>query len=433
MNELIPRLLLEEIKKWIDRREIIAIKGPRQAGKTTLLKLIQGYLINEKKVNPENIIYLTFEDRDILEKFSQAPKEYLNSFISHLEGEKFYFFIDEFHYLKNGGQILKLLYDLYENVKFIITGSSSLELISETARFLVGRLFSFYLFQFNFQEYLTSKSTQLANVYKERKEMVTNFITSGKDFKFERDIFVKDFLKLFQDYSIYGGYPEVVKAKDIEGKQIILKNIFDTYISKDIVELLKIIDYSKLRRLLIILGSQIGSVINYNNLALDTSSYYKEIRRYLSMLEETFIINLIKPFFRNKITELKKNPKVYFIDTGLRNYILKNFNPFDIRVDHGNLVENAVFTQLKIAFPDISINYWRTLAKAEVDFILNIGDRIIPIEVKFTSFKSPKVSRAFKNFIEEYKPQKALILTKDFWASFKIGKTMVKFIPAFYI
>lgn len=151
MNKYLPRLLFDEIIKWLKRKEIIAIKGPRQSGKTTLLLMIQDYLIEKERVNPKNVIFLTFEDREILEKFSKAPKDFVSSFIRGQKDERSYFLIDEFHYLEEGGQKLKLLYDIFPNIKFIITGSSSLEIAGKTAKFLVGRMFSFYLYQFSFE------------------------------------------------------------------------------------------------------------------------------------------------------------------------------------------------------------------------------------------------------------------------------------------
>lgn len=434
-NQYFSRILLEKLKKWMNRREIFAIKGPRQSGKTTLLKMLQEWLIKQKKVKPENINFITFEDKDILKKFSSDPKSYLKNFIGSKTNERFYFFIDEFHYLENGGQILKLLYDTFENVKFIITGSSSLELTGKTAKFLVGRVFSFYLWQINFEEFIKIKSTQLYNAYQEKTDLIEDFILKGKNFSLpKKDIFAEDIKKNFEQYAIWGGYPEIVKTDDEETKRVILKNIYDTYVSRDIIELLKITDYSKFKTLVAILSSQVGNLISYNNLTQDTQSYFKEIKQYLSILQETYIISLLKPFSANKISELKKNPKVYFIDLGLRNYILGNFQDLSFRPDLGQIIENAVFSQLKFNQEDLYlIKYWRTLGKAEVDFILEKKDEIIPIEVKYSSFKIPKISRGFRSFISEYKPKRAIILTKGFWGELKINSTLIKFIPVWYL
>lgn len=434
-NQYFSRILLEKLKKWMDRREIFAIKGPRQSGKTTLLKMLQKWLIEQKKVEPENINFITFEDKDILKKFSLDSKSYLKNFIGDKTDERFYFFIDEFHYLENGGQILKLLYDTFENVKFVITGSSSLELTGKTAKFLVGRVFSFYLWQINFEEFIKIKSAQLHNAYQEKTDLIEDFILKGKNFSLpKKDIFAEDIKKIFEQYAIWGGYPEIVKTDDEETKRIILKNIYDTYVSRDIIELLKITDYSKFKTLVAILSSQIGNLISYNNLTQDTQSYFKEIKQHLSILQETYIISLLKPFSTNKISELKKNPKAYFIDLGLRNYILGNFQDLSFRPDLGQIIENAVFSQLKFNQEDLYlIKYWRTMGKAEVDFILEKKGEIIPIEVKYSSFKIPKISRGFRSFISEYKPKRAVILTKGFWGELKINSTLIKFIPVWYL
>jgi len=431
-NQYFPRRLLTDLKKWIDRREIYAIKGPRQSGKTTLLKILQDYLVQERKVNPENIVFLTLEDREVLDKFSRSPKEFVRTLIMHKENERFYFLIDEFQYLVEGGQKLKLLYDLFKNIKFIITGSSSLELAGKTGKFLVGRMFSFYLYQLSFEEFIGLKSKQLDNVYQERIKLIRDFIAKGKNFQIEVDIFGDDFKKYFEEYALFGGYPEVAKTEDIETKRIILKNIYDTYITRDIIELLKITDITKFRIILGLLANQAGSLINYNNLATDSQAYFKQIKHYLSILEETFIISLLRPFFTNKATELKKNPKIYFIDTGFRNYILNNFNELFLRPDAGEIIENTVFTQLKINQLD-NLKYWRTLAKAEIDFIVEIGNEIIPIEVKYSYLKAAKVSRGFRNFLLQYCPKRALVLTKGFWGELKIESSLVKFIPVWHL
>jgi predicted AAA+ superfamily ATPase len=128
---------------------------------------------------------------------------------------------------------------------------------------------------------------------------------------------------------------------------------------------------------------------------------------------------------------LKKNPKVYFVDIGLRNYAINNFNELNLRGDIGQIVENICLFQLKVRYSDFPIKYWRTLAKAEVDFILELGNEIIPIEVKYSV--EPKISRSLRNFISEYKPKKVLVITKGFSGEEKINSSLVKFIPAWYL
>lgn len=324
------------------------------------------------------------------------------------------------------------MYDTFENAKFIVTGSSSLELSGAMAKFLVGRVFFFELFPFSFHEFLAARDSRLAKIYEERNRCIKDFLLKGKVF-IEKDIFLKEFAPLFNEYVTFGGYPAVIKAGNFETKRMILKNIYDTYISKDVIEFLKISDAFKYRCIARVLATLIGKLMNHNDLSSTCQSYHKELKRIISILSETYIIKLIQPFYRNPITELKKNPKVYFLDPGLRNYITDNFTPIEKRIDAGMLVENFVFLCLRNNFLDKTINYWRTIAKAEVDFILRPNDYFIPVEVKYQSFTRPKVSRSFRSFIKTYKPERALVVTKDFWGKDKIDDTVIMFVPIYYL
>jgi predicted AAA+ superfamily ATPase len=424
-TEIFPRDILTYLTKWLNRKEAYAIKGPRQSGKTTILKILQ------EKLKKENVTFLNFEDPDILEAFETNPKEYIKSYM--INHDKHYFLMDEYHYVKNSGKTLKLLYDTFENAKFIVTGSSSLELSDAMAKFLVGRVFFFELFQFSFHEFLTAKNPRLANIYKEKNNQIKHFIINNTLPSTKKDIFQKEFTPLLNEYLKFGGYPAVIKAEDKETKKTILKNIYDTYVSKDIIQFLKISNPTKYRCITRTLAALTGNLMNYNELSSNCQSYYKETKQTITTLSETYIIKLIQPFHRNPITELKKNPKVYFLDTGLRNHMISNFNPLTKRVDSGAIIENHVLLSLRNSFPDKTINYWRTIAKAEVDFILRLNNEIIPIEAKYRTFKKPKISRSLRSFIKTYKPQKALIITKSFWSHQKIENTTVTFAPAHYI
>ncbi|MBI5060970.1 MAG: ATP-binding protein, partial [Candidatus Aenigmarchaeota archaeon] len=322
----------------------------------------------------------------------------------------------------------------FPNAKFIISGSSSLELTDKLAKFLVGRMFSFNLYPFSFGEFLDAKDSRLSSMWKEKNKMVSGFVLEGKDFATHEDIFVKDILKLFGEYAVFGGYPEVIKAEDIETKRIVLKNIYETYLTKDIIELLKITDVMKFRNIVVALSSQHSGLLSFDSLASDCKSYYKEVRQFISILEETYVVRLLSPFHRNVGTELKKNPKSYFLDSGLRNYVIKNFNDLELREDKGGIAEGLAFSALADLVGDKGeIKYWRTLSKAEVDFVIKIGDEIIPIEAKYQNLTKPEISRSFRSFLSAYNPKRAVVLTKDFWDETEIGGAKIKFIPLCYL
>ncbi len=424
-KEYFPRDLMEDLKKWIDRREIYVIKGAPQAGKTAILKMLRQYLLKEKQVKPNHIIFLTFKDRDILDKFSSDPKVFIKSHINTKNTERFYFFLDEIHFLPDAGQKLKLLYDLFENVKFIITGSSSFD--------LNGRMFSFFLPQFSFAEFIRVKSKELESIYREREKKIKDFIISGKDYNLKKDTFVSDFQKLYEEYAVYGGYPEVIDSEDFKTKKTILKNIYEAYLSGEIIKLLRIKDTHEFRTIANFLASTIGGFIEYSSLSNESKTHFKKIKHYLSVLEKTYIISRVKPFYNNKTAELRKSQKVYFLDTGLRNSAIKNFNIIRFRPDAAELIKNTAFTQLRINYPDIPLKYWQTLGKAEVAFVLPKEKKAVPIDVSYTNMSEPKITRGFRNFLHSYKPPKALVLTRGFCGELKVDSSQIKFVPIWYI
>lgn len=427
------REITKNLKKWIDRREIYAIKGPRQCGKTTLLYILKDYLIREKEINEDKIILLNCEDFDILEKFNKDAKEFISSYIT--DSERHYFFLDEFQYVEDGGRKLKILYDTYKNAKFIITGSSSLELTEKTSKFLVGRVFEFNLYPFSFKEFLNVKDKRLARIHNDRNKKFKNLILNDKEINIETEIFTNEFKNLLGEYITYGGYPEVIKTDDIKTKKEILKNIYNTYIARDVIELLKIRDVFKFRKIVSVLSSQLGGIANYNELSSSCESYYKEVNEILDILDETYIIQRIRPFYKNLKTELKKNPKIYFIDNGLRNHAINNFTSLEQRSDSGEIIENFVLNQLHLMSLEYGfhINYWRTLGKAEVDFILNFENKLIPIEVKYKEFKKEKITKSFRSFLSAYAPKNAILLTKNYSGKMNVEETNISFIPIWYV
>jgi predicted AAA+ superfamily ATPase len=422
---LIERELLEDVQRVLGRREIIAIRGPRQSGKTTFLKeILMNYLLKDEKIKKEDVFYVTFEDKEVLEKFSLNPKE----FVKAIYPKPRLIFIDEFHYHRDG-RSLKMLFDLFDDIKFIISGSSSLELTLKTGKYLVGRIFYFDLLNLSFFEFLNFKNKGIAKYYREvNGEVKKSIFEGGGAPLIEKDIFVKDLLRYLEEYLIYGAYPEVVKSEP-GIKRIILKNILETYLLRDVRDLLAE-DVFKFRRIATYLASNLGSILNYNELASYSSTYYKYIVKVMDILEETYIIKLLRPFYSKITTELRKSPKIYFFDFGLRNYLVNNFNELDRRGDASFLVENFVLNQLGRYVE--KINYWRTKTKSEVDFILDLVSEQIPVEVKFKSFIKPRISPPLRSFIKKYKPDFAIVFTKDFWGEVKLEGCIIKFIPVVY-
>ncbi|MFP4045836.1 MAG: ATP-binding protein, partial [Candidatus Aenigmatarchaeota archaeon] len=389
-DEYVKRDLEDEIREYIDSPEIIVVVGPRQAGKTTLLKKIHHGLENSK--------FLTFEDRDVLNLFEEDEKEFAEI---HLEGND-YLFVDEFQYAEKGGKKLKYLYDQYPDKKIFITGSSTAEMTVNGLKHLTGRVLKFSLHPFNFREFLRYRDEDLFHLYQKKEKKIGGWIEDKEELDIT-DTSLKNLEKLRKEYTVYGGYPRVVLSETKEEKKKVLKNIVDTYLVREIRDVLSISEDREIEDLMKILAVQMGEKINYNSISDKAEISYGKLKERLNIFEHTFILRQVRPFYSNKSKEISKSPKIYFYDNGFRNALLDSFQDPDLRKDQGELNENFFFTQTRE-----ELNYWRTKSNAEVDFILDKNEPC-PFEVKTT----PKMTRSARSFCEKYKPERFFILNES--------------------
>jgi predicted AAA+ superfamily ATPase len=412
--EYYPRKIEQEMKRWLKRKEIVLLKGPRQSGKTTLL-------LHLKEKMGGN--YITLEDESQLKTFEENPKEFAKRY-----SNKKYLFLDEAQYSKKAGKIIKLLFDLFsDKLKLIVSGSGSFDIKVEIGKYLVGRAVYFELMPLDFEEFLLWKAKDLHKIFLDYKHAIKEFILNGKNIAI-KPAFEQEFKTLLSEYLIFGGFPAIVKEQSEEVKKELLKNLARTYLEKDIFFFLNIRHIEKFRSLLNYLSFNVGSLIEISSIMQDLRLDYKTIENYLSILSNTYIVSLLSPFHKNLATELKKAKKIYFTDLGLRNSVINNFSPIESRADRGVLIENFIFNELKSNFKD-KINYWRTTGKAEIDFILQIKNEIIPIEVK----KQTKLKRGFFSFLKAYKPKRAIVFTEKEFGIKKIDNTKVAFVPHYFV
>jgi predicted AAA+ superfamily ATPase len=392
------RDLEEKIDKYIDTPEIIAIFGPRQVGKTTLLK--------EYYNRVKNPIFLTFEDIELKVLFEEDIKSFVSLYIEPYD----HIFIDEFQYANMGGKHLKFIYDTMTDKKIFISGSSAMELSINAVKFLAGRIFVFNLYSFSFGEFLRVKDENLYTLYQKADENISAPL-SQKIYNY------------FEEHITYGGYPRVILSKNSEEKREVLKNLLSIYLLRDIKEIAKIVDETKMYRLLKALSLQIGNLVVYSELARLVGVNTVQLKEYLSIFEKAFLTKTISPFFKNKQLEIVKNPKIFFFDMGLRNVLIKNFSALEDRVDKGAMLENFVFRELV----DRDLKYYRTKNGAEVDFII---DDSIPVEIK-SNLSSLKISKSYYYFLENYKPEVAYVLNFNQIGSREFNNKKIKFLPHF--
>ncbi|MDI6786398.1 MAG: DUF4143 domain-containing protein, partial [bacterium] len=216
-------------------------------------------------------------------------------------------------------------------------------------------------------------------------------------------------------------------------KTVLLLEIYRSYIRKDIKDFAEIENVPAFNNLIELLSHQIGNLVNISDLTNSLSISRPTVENNLFLLQNTFIVLELPPFYTNRRQEIVKSSKVFFYDIGLRNSIMRNFEPLLQRTDKGMLFENSVFSELckQLSFLE-TLHFWRSKSKAEVDFIIR-GKDIIPIEVKYSNFNSPKIPSGLRSFINTYNPKAAFVITFDYFGEKLLQGTHVFFIPAWCI
>jgi len=407
---MIKRELFNKIIPYLDEKEIIMIAGPRQAGKTTLLKMIKEYL--EKKGEKTIFFNLDIEqDR----QFFVYQESLINQIKLQLGNSKGFVFIDEIQRLDNAGLFLKGIYDMNLPYKLIVSGSGSLELKEKIHESLTGRKLIFDLNTISIREFVNYKTSYL---------YVNNLI----------EFFQIDKIKgnsLLQEYLNFGGYPRIILAEEIEKKRLIINEIFQSYIERDISYFLGLKKTDEFINLVKITSSQIGQLVNLRELSSVLGLSTKTIKHYLWYLEKTFILKKITPFYSNIRKEITKMPIYYFMDLGLRNFAINQFENLNKTSQTGFLFQNFIARLIndQLNLSSNSFHFWRTQDKSEVDFVIKTGEGLIPLEVKFRQLEKSEVPRPLVSFIDKYKPEKAYLINLNLEEEILVNKTKLIFIP----
>lgn len=407
MDKFIKRDLLVELKSHLKQKEVSLIIGPRQAGKTTLM------LFLEQKLRQEGVPSLFFNlDREIDKSYFKTQEGLTQKIHLEIGSQKGFVFIDEIQRKENAGLFLKGIYDSNLPYKFIVSGSGSLELKEKIHESLVGRKRIFELGTVSFEEFVHFKTK-----YRYKGGLAEFFEVEEKKREF-----------LLNEYLNFGGYPRVILSETEKEKRIVIDEIFQSYLEKDISYLLRVEKIDSVFHLIRILSAQVGQLINFSKLTSELNISFKTLKNYLWYAEKTFILKKLTPYFKNVKKEIVKSPCYYFYDLGLRNYAMGSFgNLMDFGPPFENLVLNILRERLR--WTGATIHFWRTKDRAEVDFVIDYGKDILPIEVKYKMFKSPTIFRSMRNFIKRYSPRKALIINLNLRDSVILGETEVIFLP----
>jgi uncharacterized protein len=409
LSIIIQRDIFDALKQDIRRKEIAFLIGPRQSGKTTIMKRLQ----SELQAAGERTLFLSLDFETDRVHF-ESQTSLLRKIELELGQGPGFVFIDEIQRRQDAGLFLKGIHDLELPYKLIVSGSGSVDLKAGIKESLLGR----------------------KRVYEVYPLSLTEFINHRTAYRYEGQM--RDFFEvekdraavLLMEYLNYGGYPRVVLETEAQEKLRVIDEIFQSYITRDISYLLKVEKLEAYGQLIKTLADQAGKTVNYSELSATLGISLPTVKNYIWYAEETYILRRITPFFRNIRNEISKSPSVYFSDLGLRNFALGVFGNLSRADDLGFAFQNLVFLLLreKLRWTSAQIHFWRTRGRAEIDFVLDTGREIIPIEVKYKDISSPAAHRAFDGFIEKYKPPYCLIVNKSLNATVHAKQTEFRFL-----
>ncbi|MBA7575003.1 hypothetical protein ES708_16819 [subsurface metagenome] len=370
------RKFLATLKQHTENKQIIELTGLRRTGKTTLFFQLINFLL-QTGIEPHSIWYFSFDEQkysldELLAEFKKQTKKDINT-------DKLYIFLDEIQKLKDFQSQIKIYYDLYPNIKFFISGSTSLFIKKKIRESLAGRLFSFLLKPLDFHDYLNfrDKSNLL-----EFPEMYRAEISEEYE-KYLSDQFV-----------------ETISITNDELKKEYVIGILKKIIYEDIPQIFPVDNPEILYAIVKIIAQQPGMYLHYENLANDLKISSKTLSKYISILEQAFLIKILYNYSANQLTSEKKLKRVYLTSSSFCT-ALHDFKHL------GLVVENAVLSIEPYSF------FWRDAYKHEVDFIMIEGGKIIPIEVKY---KNRIIKTDYNNlylFAKKYKTNKAILLTNQ--------------------
>lgn len=409
---MIKRKILTELEEHLKSDQMTVLIGPRQVGKTYLMDALRTQL----EAKGKKTIWFNLDNEEDKQRFSSQA-----ALISYIEltvgSEKAFVFIDEIQRKENAGLFLKGIFDMRTPYKFIVSGSGSLELKAKIPESMAGRKHLFFVGPVGFEEFVNFKTQY-------RYENKLNDFFALEEEKT---------IRLLAEYIVFGGYPRVVLAQTASAKQREMQEIYRSYIDRDIHDLLHLAKTDAFTNLLKVIASQIGSLVNVAELSSTLAIDEKTVKNYLWYLEQTFIIQKVTPYFRNTRKEITKAPVYYFVDVGLRNWLLGLFGLPEIPSSlSGHLFENVVFSLLRnqLSLTPTQIHFWQTRDQAEVDFVLETGLELVPIEIKYTRLSRIEIPRSFRNFLARYRPKNGYIAHRgNYEEEQRVDDTSVHLIP----
>jgi len=358
------RTLKNSLENKINKGKAIILIGPRQVGKTTLIKAV---------IDTKKHLFLDGDDSTVRNLLNSPNTEQIKSIV----GSNKLIFIDEAQRIEGIGLTLKIITDQFKDIQLLVSGSSSFDLSSALNEPLTGRKWEYELFPISWEEF----------------EDKHNYLVAEQQ---------------LENRLLYGFHPDVLNNPGEEKE--LLKQLVNSYLYRDILAYSNIRKPEVLERLVQALALQIGNEVNYNELAQTVGIDKNTVSNYIDILEKGYVIFKLNSFSRNLRNEIKKNRKIYFYDNGVRNMVLGNFSPLDLRQDTGALWENFLISERRkqntYKNTTAKMYFWRTKQQQEVDLVEECNGEITGFEFKWNAKKKLNLP---KTFVKEYNAKEVII------------------------
>ena len=425
------RYEFNEIIDRIESKRILSIIGPRRVGKSTLIYQTINYLIKEKKIENKRILLFSGDDPSLFfdenDKLSNVLDVYFNEILEENISKinsKVYIFIDEIHFIKNWQNFLKIYFDRKYNIKFIITGSSSMHLFKDANESLLGRIENIYVLPLTFNQFMNFYMTYISraqdiNIPKIDFNNMDETVKDLEEIYYNQELKLK-IQKILNIYMIVGGYPEYFEIKDIEVWQKQLsEDIITRGIYKDILTIYNIKSPEILEKLLYYIAVNNSQAFAYSGIASTFGIDTVTTMTYLGYLKQAFLINILENYSNNIAKVIRTNKKLSILDNGIQNSLIKQ-KEIDSN-SAGHIVESMVDFDFRLLCERENYKqfYYRNTEKEEIDIIIDRNIDLIPIEVKYTNQIEISDLKNINKFLELHKDKGinnskfGIIVTKD--------------------
>jgi len=435
MSGKVPPALLKDVRRkeyykafeLMEDERILGIIGPRRTGKTTILYQLIDALLED--VDPKRVMFFSADDPALLpykdNLFEDIIKVYYEDIlVESRRGEKVYIFIDEIHFLNGWELWLKKYFDMKYNIKFIISSSSVMHISKRSQESLVGRIFEVLLLPLSFGDYATLCGNSVMPTFYRNIDLGSIATASHIELlRYEEEAKI-----LLNRYLLYGGFPEAIYNENILlWQEKLISDVLRKVLYRDIAQLYNVRIPSKLEELFVNIAANTSETFSYSSLSRNLGISIEAVINYISYLEASYLIGELKLYSKTAEKSQRANRKYFIMDCGLRNAVMRLTS---VATENTGLLVESLIQKHVYVYANargMSVSYFRE--RGEVDIVLHSRDTVIPIEVKYQSSISRTDYKNLISFMEKFKIDSGVLVTRDLLDTYKKDGKVIQLIP----